>query len=58
MTDREPRHVSDIITDVMYDPTISDDARKAIAQGIHERSRVDCPCADCMRAYLRSVRDG
>jgi hypothetical protein len=48
------KNISDILTDVMADPTITDDAREAIWDGL-ERPHRHCPCAACMRAYLRSV---
>jgi hypothetical protein len=49
------RPLSEILTDVMADPTITDDVREAIQDGL-ERPHRHCPCAGCMRAYLRSVK--
>lgn len=47
------KRISDILTDVMADPTLTEGAREAISDGVHRPHR-HCPCADCMRAYLRS----
>jgi hypothetical protein len=48
------RHVSDVITDILADPEITDDAREAIEEGVFKPHR-HCPCVRCMRAYLASV---
>ena len=48
------RRASDIITDLLMDPEMTDDAKEALREGI-DRPHRNCPCAGCMRAYLRST---
>lgn len=53
MSEDGPRHVSDIITELYTDPECPESVRETLKRATHPSKR--CPCADCMRAYLRSV---
>lgn len=52
MTDG-PRHISDIITELCTDPEYPEGVRKTLIRAMHPGKR--CPCAECMRDYLKSV---
>lgn len=45
--------VSDVITEIMQDPDYPEDVRETLKRAVHPSKR--CPCAECMRDYLRSV---
>jgi hypothetical protein len=44
------RHTSDVITDILADPTLTDDAREAIREGMW-RPLAYCGCERCWRHF-------